>query len=349
MHHSLVCQPGYKIYIFLLMLIFIKVCTARKDAKNEFSTVSCTMSILFWSVLRSATEVSTNCRSKDPNFNYHQLVAANSLMMKPKMKSDFVNFFDSHSIPEISEEKFIDKVLKDVSLRLGIILYTNSHHIGWLLPKNDDNFKTCWNVRLKIIIGEGVFLFGSLLNHSYFPNIEPQFVDGKFAYIVKVPIEKGQQLTKSYGWEFHAFVFQVLEDFIFFQTHFLQPLSWRSSKIAKRKIRICLFVWNLQWKFSTNKLSSCWVGKFRSIIDCQHEETIQGKLLKKSAKTSRKNQKRKSSNLTWRILICWQRSPNWNLLNFWNNQIVFLKNFYHFKFFQEMKKIWIFKGIKNYW
>lgn len=47
-------------------------------------------------------------------------------------------------------------------------------------------------------IGSGVYPFSSLINHSCSPNLYRVFVDSKQVFIVKKPIEKGQQLFVGY-------------------------------------------------------------------------------------------------------------------------------------------------------
>ena len=47
-------------------------------------------------------------------------------------------------------------------------------------------------------IGSGLLSFASLLNHSCSPNLTRIFVDNKQVYIVKRPIEAGEQLFVSY-------------------------------------------------------------------------------------------------------------------------------------------------------
>lgn len=47
-------------------------------------------------------------------------------------------------------------------------------------------------------VGTGVFPFASLINHSCSPNLYRTFVDNKQAFVVKKPIEAGQQLFVGY-------------------------------------------------------------------------------------------------------------------------------------------------------
>lgn len=47
-------------------------------------------------------------------------------------------------------------------------------------------------------IGSGVFPFASLINHSCSPNLYRVFVDNKQVFVVKKPIEAGQQLFVGY-------------------------------------------------------------------------------------------------------------------------------------------------------
>lgn len=49
-----------------------------------------------------------------------------------------------------------------------------------------------------IQVGTGVFPFASLINHSCSPNLYRIFVDNKQAFVVKKPIEAGQQLFVGY-------------------------------------------------------------------------------------------------------------------------------------------------------
>lgn len=47
-------------------------------------------------------------------------------------------------------------------------------------------------------IGSGIFPFASLINHSCSPNLYRVFVDNRQAFVVKRPIEAGQQLFVGY-------------------------------------------------------------------------------------------------------------------------------------------------------
>lgn len=47
-------------------------------------------------------------------------------------------------------------------------------------------------------VGSGVFPFASLINHSCSPNLYRVFVDNKQVFVVKKPIEAGQQLFVGY-------------------------------------------------------------------------------------------------------------------------------------------------------
>lgn len=135
---------------------------------------------------------------EDPSYNYNMLTAVNSMMMEMK--------YASSTLPQVmfhypTLKLFNDKKGKEIAhafmLKIYRILSLNLYGIDWAIPTSN-HLSLRQFVEIKRL-GDAIFVFGSLINHSCVGNIERVNVDSKVAYIVKVPIGKGEQLFINYG------------------------------------------------------------------------------------------------------------------------------------------------------
>lgn len=108
--------------------------------------------------------------------------------------------------------------VKDLMSRLQRVAVNYMHGIGgWSLKKaevdegDDNNMKTSTSSAPQLpsayqhLIGNGCYLFCSLLNHSCAPNVQRLNVaNDKIAVIVSRPIRKGEQLFDSYRQQFNV-------------------------------------------------------------------------------------------------------------------------------------------------
>lgn len=67
-----------------------------------------------------------------------------------------------------------------------------------LMLINDRNSSNLMTGRPDKLVGSGMFMFGSLLNHSCDPNVHVVYLDSKYVYVVINPINKGEQLFVQY-------------------------------------------------------------------------------------------------------------------------------------------------------
>lgn len=79
--------------------------------------------------------------------------------------------------------------------------------------------------QLEASIGVGLCAFGSLFNHSCYPNVDHVMVEGKLVFVVSRPIKAGEQLFVSYGVHF------TTEDSAFREAH-LQRYGFQCDCLA---------------------------------------------------------------------------------------------------------------------
>jgi len=72
-----------------------------------------------------------------------------------------------------------------------------------LMLINDRNSSNLMTGRPDKLVGTGMFMFGSLLNHSCDPNLHVVYLDSKYVYVVINPINKGEQLFVQYTPTYH--------------------------------------------------------------------------------------------------------------------------------------------------
>lgn len=133
----------------------------------------------------------------DPLYNYNLLLTVNSLKLLPMIQNDSAAYMIDYCCNELFKNPEERQIAKVFMARFYQISQKNSFQFSWVdaskVPANPMNFDS------SKVIGRALFPFGSLLNHSCIPNIETQAVDNKFAYIVRLPIAKGEQIFSNYG------------------------------------------------------------------------------------------------------------------------------------------------------
>lgn len=126
----------------------------------------------------------------------HSLLSFNALQVGPI--TDDLEFIETHPILDIFNNENERKIAKKFMKRASRILSVNCYSLDWLLPDSDEGNCLLKNSN-KMKVGSGLFIFGSLFNHSCAPNIERILVDNKFVFYVRRPIHEGEQLFISYG------------------------------------------------------------------------------------------------------------------------------------------------------
>lgn len=93
------------------------------------------------------------------------------------------------TLKTLCKTKIQQDFLKSFILRMMGVMDRNSYIFYSLASSSSEK---------DVEIGTGLFSFASLLNHSCSPNLYRFFVDNKQVYVVKKPIEAGQQLFVGY-------------------------------------------------------------------------------------------------------------------------------------------------------
>lgn len=133
----------------------------------------------------------------DPMYRYNLLLTLNSLSMIPNVKKDIVRYLERHPALDLLTNRQDREIAKDFLLHSFKILTVNSFGVEWVIPaKPKDCNKDSINT---LLAGDGLCAFGSLMNHSCYPNVDRLVVDNKFVFYVRRPIKKGQQLFTCYG------------------------------------------------------------------------------------------------------------------------------------------------------
>lgn len=126
----------------------------------------------------------------------HSLRSFNGLQVGPI--TDDLEFIETHPILEIFNTENEKEIVKNFMRRISRILSVNCYSLDWMMPDSTDG-NSLLTASNKMKIGSGLFIFGSLFNHSCAPNIDRILVDNKFVFFVRRPIDKGEQLFISYG------------------------------------------------------------------------------------------------------------------------------------------------------
>jgi hypothetical protein len=133
----------------------------------------------------------------DQNYKYKMLIAVNSLAQIENVKKEVIRYIDRHPALEYFNEKEEKEIAKAFMLKAFRVLTVNSFGVEWVIPsKPKDRNRETVNTKLA---GDGLTVFGSLMNHSCIPNIDRVFVENKFVFYVRRPIKKGEQLFTCYG------------------------------------------------------------------------------------------------------------------------------------------------------
>lgn len=127
---------------------------------------------------------------KDPEFNKNRLRCLLSLFSNIEVESkDFKTIFTAHPLLRrmwATHETFIKNII-DRFMQIEIL---NFHSIkGSSLSKKKS---------YRAALGDGAFIFCSLVNHSCVPNVMRVVVDGRMVMIVERPIQQGEQLFDCY-------------------------------------------------------------------------------------------------------------------------------------------------------
>lgn len=132
--------------------------------------------------------------SMDPRV--HFLTAINlSFALDLNHETDAYEYFFMKN-EELKEMWRTNQIFIKCLLRKFIAIAKNDVHAigGWSLKQNQH----------QELIGNGCFLFSSLLNHSCAPNIRRPNIENKMYVIVSRPIPKGGQLFDSYRANFNS-------------------------------------------------------------------------------------------------------------------------------------------------
>ena len=133
----------------------------------------------------------------DPDYKFNMLVAINSLAQIEKVKREVVKYMDRHPGLDLFDEHNDKETAKTFMIRMFRILTVNSIGVEWVIPSKPKD-RDIEKVNTKLA-GDGLCVFGALMNHSCIPNIDRVFVDNKFVFYVRRPIKKGEQLFLCYG------------------------------------------------------------------------------------------------------------------------------------------------------
>lgn len=135
--------------------------------------------------------------AKCSNTDHWKLISFTSLQEGPD--SNEFDWIETHSILgefSSSKEKNIARRFLKKTAR---ILSVNCYSLDYLTPEIESTNCRANKFPTKMKVGSGLFLLGSLFNHSCAPNIERILVDNKFVFFARRPIRKGEQLFISYG------------------------------------------------------------------------------------------------------------------------------------------------------
>lgn len=132
-----------------------------------------------------------------PLYKYNLLMSIMSLSQIATVPDEVVTHLSRHPVLKTIGDELDRKIAQRFLLRSYRILTVNSFGIEWVVPARPRDF-TKDSIITKLA-GDALCLFGSLMNHSCIPNIDRIFVDNKFVFFVRRPIQCGQQLFVSYG------------------------------------------------------------------------------------------------------------------------------------------------------
>lgn len=130
-------------------------------------------------------------------YKYNLLTSIMSFSQIASVSDEVVRYLSHHPVLDKIENEDEKEIAKKFLLRCFRILTVNSFGIEWVVPARPKDINR--NNIITKLAGDGLCLFGSLLNHSCTPNVDRIFVDNKFVFLVRRPIPKGHQLFVCYG------------------------------------------------------------------------------------------------------------------------------------------------------
>lgn len=129
--------------------------------------------------------------------DYHFLLAINSMSLEMNFGPNLVPYAAYHPALQLFNSLEGKAVGIACLMKFYRVLSLNLFGIGSAIPSTHPLLSRQF-IKLKNI-ANGLFVFGSRLKHSCAANIDRVSVDGKVAYVVKLPVAKGEQLFINYG------------------------------------------------------------------------------------------------------------------------------------------------------
>lgn len=133
----------------------------------------------------------------NPKNKIHSLLAFNSLQLGPI--NDELAYVETHPVLSLFNDEREKSIARAFMTRIARILTVNCYSLDWWTPRHEDDGSSLLSGANKMKIGSSILIFGSLFNHSCAPNLDRMVFDNKFVFIVRRPIEKGEQVFISYG------------------------------------------------------------------------------------------------------------------------------------------------------
>lgn len=133
----------------------------------------------------------------DSLYKYNLLMSIMSLSQIANVSDEVVRYLAHHPLLDTIEDPVDKEIAKRFLLHCFRILTVNAFGIEWLVPARPRDFTK--DTIITKLAGDALCSFGSLMNHSCIPNVDRVFVDNRFVFFVRRPINKGQQLFITYG------------------------------------------------------------------------------------------------------------------------------------------------------
>lgn len=127
----------------------------------------------------------------DPLYKYQMFLAIHSLTEGPMTAG--MERIKNMAVLKLLKNDREKNIAKALLLRIFRVFRFNFRNLEWLAKSEDVHGLSVMKV------GLGLLPFGSLINHSCFPNVDRMAVDNKFVFYVQRPILKGQKLTVTFG------------------------------------------------------------------------------------------------------------------------------------------------------
>jgi hypothetical protein len=133
----------------------------------------------------------------DPQYNYNLMLAALSIPKRTIVEPKTNEFLSRHPILQLFQNPKHQKLAKEMVHHIFRMCDMSCIGIDWIIPTRDPTLSSQYIDMM--LIGDAICSFGSLLSHSCIPNIDRQFVENKYVYIVRLLIRKDQELTMTNG------------------------------------------------------------------------------------------------------------------------------------------------------